>query len=156
MVRTSQKISTLLDVPRLEEDILLSRKQELEFRVRLLQNGETVDTVIKNCFPEIQGPRSMSVWPTMRTTGVRSISWSLAKRLQHHHEVLLDHDVPVDVSYSLKHLGHQVFRLPEVLNPATSDERVLILPPAWTDIDYVQPRRFLKLAGAVSHAGIIV
>jgi uncharacterized protein DUF5615 len=39
---------------------------------------------------------------------------------------LLDHDVPVDVSYSLKHLGHQVFRLPEILNPATSDEEVLI------------------------------
>jgi Domain of unknown function (DUF5615) len=40
---------------------------------------------------------------------------------------LLDYDVPVDVSYSLKHLGHQVFRLPEVLNPATRDEEVLIL-----------------------------
>ena len=62
---------------------------------------------------------------------------------------LLDHDVPVDVSYSLKHLGHQVFRLPEVLNPATSDEEVLILArQARADIDYLQPRRLSELGGS--------
>ncbi len=62
---------------------------------------------------------------------------------------LLDHDVPVDVSYSMKHLRHQVFRLPEVLNPATSDEEVLILArTARADIDYLQPRRLSELGGS--------
>ena len=61
---------------------------------------------------------------------------------------LLDHDVPVDVSYSLKHLGHQVLRLPEVLNPAASDEEVLILARQRRLILITCNRDdFLKLAG---------
>ena len=70
---------------------------------------------------------------------------------------LLDHDVPVDVSYSLKHLGHQVFRLPEELNPATSDEEVLIFARQRGLILITCNRDdFLQLAGAAPHAGIIV
>jgi len=38
---------------------------------------------------------------------------------------LLDHDVPVDISYSLSELGHEVVRLPEVLDPSAKDEQVL-------------------------------
>lgn len=70
---------------------------------------------------------------------------------------LLDHDVPVDVSYSLRHLGHQVSRLPEALNPAASDEEVLVLARQRGLILITCNRDdFLHLARAVSHAGIIV
>jgi predicted nuclease of predicted toxin-antitoxin system len=70
---------------------------------------------------------------------------------------LLDHDIPVDVSYSLRQLGHRVFRLPDVLNPATADEEVLNFARQRGLILITCNRDdFLQLAGAVSHAGIIV
>lgn len=63
----------------------------------------------------------------------------------------------MDVSYSLRQLGHQVFRLPEVLDPASSDEEVL---------KFARQRRlilitcnrddFLQLAGPLPGAGMIV
>jgi predicted nuclease of predicted toxin-antitoxin system len=37
---------------------------------------------------------------------------------------LLDHDIPIDISYSLIQLD-QVVRLPEVLDPSARDEQVL-------------------------------
>jgi predicted nuclease of predicted toxin-antitoxin system len=70
---------------------------------------------------------------------------------------LLDHDIPVDVSYSLRQLGHRVFRLPDVLNPATADEEVLNFARQRGLILITCNRDdFLQLAGAVSDASIIV
>ncbi|MCI0626176.1 MAG: DUF5615 family PIN-like protein [Acidobacteria bacterium] len=70
---------------------------------------------------------------------------------------LLDHDVPVDVSYSLRQLGHDVFRLPEVLDPATRDEEALKFARR-RELVLITCNRddFLQLARSVSHAGIIV
>ena len=38
---------------------------------------------------------------------------------------LFDHDVPDDMAYGLTALGHEVFKLRELLHPQTSDEDVL-------------------------------
>ncbi|PYV36971.1 MAG: hypothetical protein DMG06_29250, partial [Acidobacteria bacterium] len=38
---------------------------------------------------------------------------------------LLDHDVPIDISYCLAELGHAIVRLPEVLDASADDDRVL-------------------------------
>jgi len=70
---------------------------------------------------------------------------------------LLDHDVPVDISYSLTELGHSVVRLPEVLDPSAKDEQVL---------EYASRNRcvviscnrddFLLLARRKLHCGLII
>jgi len=70
---------------------------------------------------------------------------------------LLDHDVPVDISYSLSELGHEVVRLPEVLDPSAKDEQVL---------DYASRNRcvliscnrddFLQLVQRKPHCGLSI
>ncbi len=38
---------------------------------------------------------------------------------------LFDHDVPDDMAYGLTTLGHEVFRLRELIHPQTIDDEVL-------------------------------
>jgi len=40
---------------------------------------------------------------------------------------LFDHDVPDEMAYGLVALGHEVFKLRELINPQTEDEEVLRL-----------------------------
>lgn len=70
---------------------------------------------------------------------------------------LLDYDVPIDISYSLAELGHQVVRLPEVLDPSTSDEEILDHATR-TGCVLISCNRddFLKLAKGKTHPGIII
>ena len=70
---------------------------------------------------------------------------------------LLDHDVPIDISYSLSELGHEVVRLPEVFDPSARDEQVL---------EYASQNRcvliscnrddFIRLAQRRPHCGLII
>ena len=69
---------------------------------------------------------------------------------------LLDHDVPIDVSYSLTELGHQVLRVPDVLDPSAEDCQVLEY--AFRNgcvVISCNRDDFLKLAQAKPHNGII-
>jgi predicted nuclease of predicted toxin-antitoxin system len=70
---------------------------------------------------------------------------------------LLDHDVPIDISYCLAELGHEVVRLPQVLDPSAKDEQVLNYSSrkGWVLITCNRDD-FLKLAQGKKHAGIIV
>jgi predicted nuclease of predicted toxin-antitoxin system len=70
---------------------------------------------------------------------------------------LLDHDVPIDISYSLAELGHQVVRLPEVLDPSINDEEILDYA-SQNGCVLVSCNRddFLKLAKGKIHFGIII
>lgn len=70
---------------------------------------------------------------------------------------LLDHDVPIDISYSLTELGHQVVRLPDILDPSTSDGEVLEYASR-TGYVLISCNRddFLKLAQGKRHGGIII
>lgn len=69
---------------------------------------------------------------------------------------LLDHDVPIDISYSLVQLGHQVVRLPEVLDPSARDEQVLEYAFRNGCVLITCNRDdFLKLAKRKTHGGII-
>lgn len=70
---------------------------------------------------------------------------------------LLDHDVPIDVSYSLIELGHQVIRVLDVLDPSTEDARVLEYARG-NECVLVSCNRddFLELARAKPHGGIII
>ena len=70
---------------------------------------------------------------------------------------LLDHDVPIDISYSLAELGHEVVRLPEVLDHTASDERVLEFASGNACVLITCNRDdFLKLAEGKPHEGIII
>jgi predicted nuclease of predicted toxin-antitoxin system len=70
---------------------------------------------------------------------------------------LFDHDVPDDLSYSLIAMGHEVFKLRELLHPQTSDEDVLVFAG---EHDYVlitcNRDDFLKAARAIPHVGLII
>ncbi len=70
---------------------------------------------------------------------------------------LLDHDVPIDISYSLAELGHQVVRLPEVLDRSTTDEQVLEYASR-NGCVLISCNRddYLKLAQEKTHGGIII
>jgi predicted nuclease of predicted toxin-antitoxin system len=70
---------------------------------------------------------------------------------------LLDQDVPVDVSYSLSELGHQVLRVPDVLDPSAEDGEVLEYASR-NGCGVISCNRddFLKLAQANPHNGIII
>lgn len=70
---------------------------------------------------------------------------------------LLDHDVPIDISYCLTELGHDVVRLPQVLDTSAQDEQVLNYASrkGWVLITCNRDD-FLKLAQGKTHAGIIV
>lgn len=70
---------------------------------------------------------------------------------------LLDHDVPIDVSYSLTELGHQVLRLPDVLDPSSEDGQVLEYALGNGCVLITCNRDdFSKLAESKPHSGIII
>jgi predicted nuclease of predicted toxin-antitoxin system len=70
---------------------------------------------------------------------------------------LLDHDVPIDISYCLTELGHKVVLLPQVLDTSAHDEQVLSYASSkgWVLISCNRDD-FLKLAETKTHAGVIV
>ena len=70
---------------------------------------------------------------------------------------LLDHDVPIDISYCLVELGHEVVRLQQVLDTSAQDEQVLNYASRKGSILITCNRDdFLKLAEEKTHTGIIV
>jgi predicted nuclease of predicted toxin-antitoxin system len=70
---------------------------------------------------------------------------------------LFDHDVPDDMAYGLTTLGHEVFKLRELMNPQTIDEEVLRFA-AKNNYVLITCNRddFLAAAQRVSHAGLII
>jgi len=70
---------------------------------------------------------------------------------------LLDHDVPDDMSYGLTAMGHEVFKLPELIDPQTTDEAVLRFAG---EHDYVlitcNRDDFLAAAQVIPHVGLII
>jgi predicted nuclease of predicted toxin-antitoxin system len=70
---------------------------------------------------------------------------------------LLDHDVPDDVVFSLKALGHRVHRLRELASRDAADEEVLRLASEMRCV-LVSCNRddFLALVGTAPHFGIII
>ena len=55
--------------------------------ISLLQNGETVDSVVIRCFPNITAPRCMSASLITRTTAARSTCLWLARCPRRQREV---------------------------------------------------------------------
>jgi predicted nuclease of predicted toxin-antitoxin system len=70
---------------------------------------------------------------------------------------LFDHDVPDDMAYVLTTLGHEVFKLRELIHPQTTDEEVLHFA-AKNNYVLITCNRddFLAAAQKISHAGLIV
>ncbi|HMJ25105.1 MAG TPA: DUF5615 family PIN-like protein [Pyrinomonadaceae bacterium] len=70
---------------------------------------------------------------------------------------LFDHDVPDEMAYGLVALGHEVFKLRELINPQTEDEEVLRLA-AKNNYVLITCNRddFLAAARNISHAGLII
>lgn len=70
---------------------------------------------------------------------------------------LLDHDVPDDIAFALSPLGHEVFKLREVLPRTAPDEEVL-RAAVERDCVLVTCDRddFLAIAGNVGHPGLII
>jgi predicted nuclease of predicted toxin-antitoxin system len=70
---------------------------------------------------------------------------------------LFDHDVPDDMAYALDALGHEVFRLRQVLPVVASDEEVLRFAGA-RELVLITCNRddFLNAAQHISHAGLII
>ena len=70
---------------------------------------------------------------------------------------LFDHDVPDEMEFSLKTLGHEVVKLREVSNPEIVDEDVLRLANQ-RDCVLITCNRddFLRAAQRVPHVGIII
>jgi len=70
---------------------------------------------------------------------------------------LFDHDVPDDMAFGLTAMGHEVFRLRELLDPRTTDEHVLRFA---ADHDYIlitcNRDDFLTISQATPHVGIII
>jgi predicted nuclease of predicted toxin-antitoxin system len=70
---------------------------------------------------------------------------------------LLDHDVPEDLSYLLKQLGHQVTLLRRALPPDAPDEAVLQLAHESGFVLLTCNRDdFLELAAKQPHRGVVV
>lgn len=70
---------------------------------------------------------------------------------------LLDHDVPDDLSYLLRELGHEVLRLHDVLPHETADPLVLQFAEDHDCLLMTCNRDdFIKLAETQRHHGIIV
>lgn len=69
----------------------------------------------------------------------------------------LDHDVPQDLAYALRALGHEVTLLREVLPTTVVDDEVFAFAQR-NDLTLLTCNRndFLPFAGCVPHAGIIV
>lgn len=70
---------------------------------------------------------------------------------------LFDHDVPDDMAYGLTALGHEVFKLRELIDPQTTDEEVLRFA-AKNDYVLITCNRddFLAAARKIPHAGLII
>jgi len=70
---------------------------------------------------------------------------------------LFDHDVPDDTAYGLTALGHEVFKLRELIDPQTTDEEVLRFA-AKNNYVLITCNRddFLSAARTISHAGLII
>ena len=70
---------------------------------------------------------------------------------------LFDHDVPDDMAFSLRALGHEVIKLRELIRPEIADEDVLRLA-AEHDCVLITCNRddFLKAAQRIPHVGLIV
>ena len=70
---------------------------------------------------------------------------------------LFDHDVPDDMAYTLTAMGHEVFKLRELIHPQTTDEGVLRFAG---EHDYVlitcNRDDFLAAARTIPHAGLII
>ncbi len=70
---------------------------------------------------------------------------------------LFDHDVPDDMAYGLRAMGHEVFKLRELIHPQTTDEAVLCFAG---ENDYVlitcNRDDFLTAARGIPHAGLII
>ena len=70
---------------------------------------------------------------------------------------LFDHDVPDEMAYGLTAMGHEVFRLREVLDPQATDEDVLSFAG---EHDYVlitcNRDDFLTASQTIHHVGIII
>ena len=70
---------------------------------------------------------------------------------------LFDHDVPDDTAYTLKAMGHEVFKLRELIDPQTTDEAVLRFAG---ENDYVlitcNRDDFLAASRVIPHAGLII
>ena len=71
-----------------------------------------------------------------------------------HREFLFDHDVPDDTAYGLMALGHEVFKLRELIDQQTTDEEVLRFAAKNNYILITCNRDdFLSVARKISHAG---
>jgi len=70
---------------------------------------------------------------------------------------LLDHDVPDDMAYGLTAMGHEVFKVRELIDPQTTDDAVLSVAG---EHDYVlitcNRDDFLAAAQVIPHAGLII
>ena len=72
-------------------------------------------------------------------------------------KVLLDHDVPDDVIYSLQAVGHEIYRLRDEMPPTTQDADVLQAANARGQVLITCNRDdFLSLAENAPHSGIII
>jgi predicted nuclease of predicted toxin-antitoxin system len=70
---------------------------------------------------------------------------------------LLDHDVPEDLSYLLRELGHEVLRLRDVLPSEASDPTVLKFAQEHDSLVVTCNRDdFIELAERQPHHGIII
>ena len=70
---------------------------------------------------------------------------------------LLDHDVPDDVTFSLRALGHEAITLRSVMPRTVRDAEVLDYAAKNFHILITCNRDdFLTLAGSIDHAGIII
>jgi uncharacterized protein (DUF433 family)/predicted nuclease of predicted toxin-antitoxin system len=125
--------------------------------VGLLQNGESVDSIISNCFPDItkaQVYECLAYYEDHRGEIDLLIAREMAPGGM---KFLLDHDVPIDISYSLFELGHEVVRLPEVLDPSARDEQVLEYASRHgCALISCNCDDFLQLAQRTPHCGLII
>lgn len=70
---------------------------------------------------------------------------------------LFDHDVPDDMAYTLTAMGHEVFKLRDVMDAQATDEAVLRFAGESGFILITCNRDdFLAIAPTISHVGIII
>jgi len=93
--------------------------------IGLLQNGETVESIVTRCFPNITRAQVYECLAYYEDHRARLTCWWPARWRAHAVKFLLDQDVPDDVSFSLEALGHAVVKLREVLPVRTPDDEVL-------------------------------
>jgi predicted nuclease of predicted toxin-antitoxin system len=70
---------------------------------------------------------------------------------------LFDHDVPDDMAYTLTAMGHEIFKLRELIHPETTDEQVLRFAGEHGYVLITCNRDdFLAAARVVPHVGLII